>query len=125
MKWIAHILIVLVMFLFACQQKENIVGTWVLDAIETTDGTINAEQLGDPSYTFNADHTYAIQVMGSTQAGTWKIEENKLILTLDNVPGQTIETNLLKNEEHFLQYSTGEGENQTTVSFIKKKETKP
>ncbi len=61
--------------------EENFVGTWEYSIMEMS-----------VEYKFNSDNTLEIGSMGYTsEAGTWKVENGKLVLSMDSGMGQSID----------------------------------
>ena len=74
--------------LFSCNESkptvENVatetpafVGAWELIKMDLGGEIVNANILGDPTYTFNLDNTYVIRASAQSEQGTWFVKGDK------------------------------------------------
>lgn len=103
------------MLMLACQNDPAFVGSWELVSLNLADDKITANELGNPIYSFNSNHTYSIEVTGMSQYGTWKQENGKLLLTDNGTPDKVTVLKIIQAEETIFHYSAGEGETITDV----------
>lgn len=103
------------MLILACQNDPAFVGTWELVSVNLADDKITAKEMDNPIYSYNSDHTYAVEVTGMSQYGTWKQENGKLLLTDNETPDKVTVLKIIQAEETIFHYSVGEGETMTDV----------
>ena len=103
------------MLMLACQNDPAFVGSWELVSLNLADDKITANELGNPIYSFNSNHTYSIEVTGMSQYGTWKQENGKLLLTDNGTTDKITVLKIIQAEETIFHYSAGEGETITDV----------
>tara|TARA_B110000459_G_scaffold48245_1_gene53857 strand:- start:1063 stop:1431 length:369 start_codon:yes stop_codon:yes gene_type:complete len=103
------------MLMLACQNDPAFVGSWELVSLNLADDKITANELGNPIYSFNSNHTYSIEVTGMSQYGTWKQENGKLLLIDNGTPDKVTVLKIIQAEETIFHYSAGEGETITDV----------
>ena len=117
--------------LFSCKQSkptvENLttetapfVGVWELIKMDLGGEVVNANILGDPTYTFNIDNTYVIRVSAQSEQGVWSLQGEKLILFSKALEKETI-LSIIENTEDNLTYEIGK-ETLTTVYLKRAKQ---
>ncbi len=63
-------------------KMDRIAGTWKYDFIDYNGQRLGKEMLaGDPQITFNSDSSYSITLSGTTESGTWLVDNDTLITT--------------------------------------------
>lgn len=117
--------------LFSCNESkptvENLttetapfVGVWELIKMDLGGEVVNANILGDPTYTFNIDNTYVIRVSAQSEQGVWSLQGEKLILFSKALEKETI-LSIIENTEDNLTYEIGK-ETLTTVYLKRAKQ---
>ncbi len=117
--------------LFSCNESEPtvknlrtetapFVGVWELIKMDLGGEVVNANILGDPTYTFNIDNTYVIRVSAQSEEGVWSLQGEKLILFSKALEKETI-LSITENTEDNLTYEIGK-ETLTTVYLKRAKQ---
>lgn len=107
-------------FIMACNQSDpDFIGSWKLSTINIGGDIVAARDINNPTYIFSNDNQYEINVNGTQDIGSWKIDGDYIIL--QNFQNHEVENRLkiVQSTPSLLQFSSGEGENVSVVTLIK------
>jgi uncharacterized lipoprotein YehR (DUF1307 family) len=79
-KSIFIVLILIFATLSCTTQAPDFTGEWQLDYIEVGEEKMYSNHLSNPKYYFDNEGTYAINVAGIIQKGTWKYKNDVIVL---------------------------------------------
>ena len=111
---------IFLVFLSACNQNQpDFIGSWKLSTINIGGDIVAARDIDNPTYVFNDNNIYEINVNGVKDRGSWKLEGEYLILQkFDNHEVEN-KLKIVQSTPALLQFSTGEGDNTSVVTLIK------
>jgi hypothetical protein len=104
--------------IFSCNESKPVVekvaketpafvGAWELIKMDLGGEVINANILGNPTYTFNIDNTYVIRASAQSEQGSWTIKGDKLVLFSKSLEKETV-LKIIDTTENILTYEIGE-----------------
>jgi hypothetical protein len=117
-KSIFIVLILIFATLSCTTQAPDFTGEWQLDYIEVEDEKMYSNHLSNPKYYFNSDGSYAINVVGIIQKGTWKYKSDVIVLKDEN--NIKTEIKILELDSNNFVYSIDGEEGFTSIVRLKK-----